>query len=225
MYLLNSATVTSASVTIGRISALKSVKIAPRPSPCGPSAGRIGNLIAKTRISRMPDQEGRASRRRSVENALKKWSVNLLRRTAWITPIGIATISARIVETPTSTTVLGSRLAEQRGDALVERPGVPEVALGEMTQPQEVLGVPREVEAVRRSNSLMAAGLAVNAGAHDRDGHVARDQPQQRERDHRHDEQHHDRLEHPADEEDCQLSPFRPSRERRGDPAPQARPH
>jgi len=42
---------------------------------------------------------------------LKKWSMNLLRRTAWITPIGMAMIKARMVEQPTRTTDLSSRLA------------------------------------------------------------------------------------------------------------------
>ena len=50
MYRENSAI--RVSVAIGRIIALNWLKIAPTFSPCGPSAGRTGNLLAKIRISR-----------------------------------------------------------------------------------------------------------------------------------------------------------------------------
>jgi len=57
MYLLNSAIVTSVSEAIGSTSALKLVNSTDTPSPCGPSGGKIGNLIAKTRISRIPSRK------------------------------------------------------------------------------------------------------------------------------------------------------------------------
>src|SRR5690348_4199856 len=87
-----------------------------------------------------------------------------------------------------------------------------------MTQPQEVLPVPREVEAVGGVEELDGRWVTINAGAHDRYGRVTGDRPQQRERDHRDDEQHHDRLEDPADQEGYQRWPLSgPRLWRRGD--------
>ena len=56
MYRLNRASVISVSVAIGRIIALKFEKITPSVSPCGASAGKIANLIAKIRISSRPSR-------------------------------------------------------------------------------------------------------------------------------------------------------------------------
>src|SRR5271166_5596695 len=78
-----------------------------------------------------------------------------------------------------------------------------------MAQPEQVLGVPGLVEAVRTVEQLDRGRIAVRAGAHDGDGHVAGDRPQQREGKHGHNQQHDDRLQGPAHDEDCQPSSFR----------------
>ncbi len=54
MYLLNRAMVVSDRQHTGRISALKFEMTAPKPSPCGPSGGKIGISMANARIATMP---------------------------------------------------------------------------------------------------------------------------------------------------------------------------
>ena len=54
--------------------------------------------------------------------------MSLLRRTAWIIPQGIATTSARMVDSPTSQMVLGSRLASNEATlwlSFQEKPRLP----------------------------------------------------------------------------------------------------
>lgn len=92
-------------------------------------------------------------------------------------------------------------LEDQRPDALLVVDRVAEVALEEMPHEQQVLRHHRPVKAQLVTQHLRSGSGVVDA-ENERDG-VSRHQPEQEERDDRHSDHHHKRLQDPSEDETC----------------------